>query len=198
MITYTNSAYMEVTFRNGVIQGMARRFDKNNVFEMIGNYHNGLPHGPFWIGNYFHQKFILVHLHKGQIVSENVVQFDVVTLTAIQGNLVNGSLLDVPQQFQINKFGEYKSIKIIPTIPYNSSNVGNSAIILDSYIEYVPFEQRILVRPSNFLFFNRIPKTGSSTLKHLISKLMHGLQYRLDSSQVKIVNVLILVLEFSK
>ena len=96
---------MEVTFRNGVIQGMARRFDKNNVFEMIGNYHNGLPHGPFWIGNYFHKKFILVHLHKGQIVLENVVQFDVVTLTAIQGNLVNGSLLDVPQQFQINKVG---------------------------------------------------------------------------------------------
>ena len=93
VITYTNSAYMEVTYKNGIIQGMIRRFDKNNIFEFIGNYHNGLPHGPFWIGNHLHQKFVLIHFYKGKLVLENVVQFDMVTLTAIQGDLVSGSFL---------------------------------------------------------------------------------------------------------
>ena len=93
LITYTNSAYMEVTYKKGIIQGMIRRFDKNNIFEFIGNYHNGLPHGPFWIGNHLHQKFVLIHFYKGKLVLENVVQFDMVTLTAIQGDLVSGSFL---------------------------------------------------------------------------------------------------------
>ena len=62
-------------------------------------------------------------------------------------------------------------------LPSNDYNEPKQRIKLPNYIEYLKQEQRIMVLPQNILFFNRIYKTGSSSLIKLLRKLGIDLDY---------------------
>ena len=81
------------------------------MFEMIGNYENGWPHGPFWIGNAFQKNYTFLHFNQGNLIAQKAVLLNVGSNTGIMGNLVNGSILDQAQNTPINWFGEYKCLK---------------------------------------------------------------------------------------
>ena len=83
---------------------------------MIGNYYNGLPNGPFWIGNVFQENFTLVHLKNGQIIPQNVVSVNIRKNTGVIGTLVNGQFLEQAQDISVNWVADYKCLKIV-TLP---------------------------------------------------------------------------------
>ena len=98
------------------IIGIVRGFDKAGVFEMIGNYYNGLPNGPFWIGNVFQENFTLLHLKNGQIIPQNVVSVNIRQNTGVIGTLVNGQFLEQAQDISVNWVADYKFLKVV-TLP---------------------------------------------------------------------------------
>ena len=129
-----------------LVQGIIRRFDKNNVFEMVGNYLNGVPHGPFWIGDYFQTNFILVHFNEGQLITQNVVTLNIKTMNGLLGKMVNGSYLELDQQISTPQIGEYKCMKVIDILSNKdlSSKSQRTLHKLNSYLEYLPEYQFIL------------------------------------------------------
>ena len=182
---------------------------------MIGNYYNGLPNGPFWIGNVFQENFTLVHLKHGQIIPQNVVSVNIRKNTGVIGTLVNGQYLEQAQDISVNWVADYKCLKVV-TLPsigkknafkkyenfalnttciseLKSSSPGSSiaqtkiffffpildfskavkSIKLPTYIESLISEkdQRIMVRPSDFLYFPRVAKTGSNFIINLLHHL---------------------------
>ena len=149
-IKYTNNAYMDGTFINGILQGLIRRFDKNNVFEMVGNYLDGVPHGPFWIGDYFQEKFILVHFDKGHPINQNVLTLNIKTMNGLLGKMVNnGSYLELDQEISAPRIAESKCMKVIDILSKNkdlSSKNPRALYELDSYLEYLPEYQILLGR----------------------------------------------------
>ena len=91
--------------------GLVRGFDRNKVFEMVGNFRNGFPHGPFWIGNVFQNNYTFMHFNNGKIINENVVLLNVNSNTGVMGNFANGSLLEQAHETPINWFGDYNCMK---------------------------------------------------------------------------------------
>ena len=83
---------------------------------MIGNYYNGLPNGPFWIGNVFQENFTLLHLKNGQIIPQNVVSVNIRKNTGVIGTLVNGQFLEQAQDISVNWVADYKCLKVV-TLP---------------------------------------------------------------------------------
>ena len=60
-----DGASLEVEhMKKGVINGLVKQFDGENKLQMIGNYENGVPHGPFWI--IFPSQYIFIHFQKAQ------------------------------------------------------------------------------------------------------------------------------------
>ena len=124
---------------------------------MIGNYYNGLPNGPFWIGNVFQENFTLVHLKNGQIIPQNVVSVNIRKNTGVIGTLVNGQFLEQAQDISVNWVADYKCLKIV-TLPsigkknafmkYEQFSLNTSCI---SEFQLVP--DRVLLRLKYFSFF---------------------------------------------
>ena len=79
---------MQVTFSNGTVHGMVRRFDKTGNFEIIGNYYHGVPHGPFWIRNALKTTFTFIHFDFGQIIPNNVAIIDINTKSGSIGESI--------------------------------------------------------------------------------------------------------------
>ena len=196
-----NLASMQVTFFNGVIHGLIRGFYQPGHFEIIGNYHNGVPHGPFWIANVFqsvlpedlgqnyqlhyqespyHQtNYIMVHFNFGKIIPENVIMLESGSQTVIIGKLSNnGSFLENAQEiFGKNIWhADYNCLKVI-AIPSRDPTKPMKTIKLPVYIEYLPQDQYVSVRPSKFLYFNRVAKTGSTSFINMFLKLGESLGY---------------------
>ena len=163
---------MQVTFSNGTVHGMVRRFDKTGNFEIIGNYYHGVPHGPFWIRNALKTTFTFIHFDFGQIIPNNVAIIDINTNSGSIGELVNGSHLQHAQDMQVNWYADYKCLKVIALPSKDHSKPMNSATIkLPIYIESTLNDQNVLIHPSDFLYFNRVAKTGSTAFTKLIQIL---------------------------
>ena len=139
---------------------------------MIGNYYNGLPNGPFWIGNVFQKDFILVHFKNGQIIPQNVVSVNISNNTGVIGTLVNGQFLEQAQDISVNWVADYKCLKIV-TLPSIDFSKPMKSLKLPTYIESLISEkdQRIMVRPTDFLYFPRVAKTGSNFIINLLLQL---------------------------
>ena len=172
IIEYKSLDNMQVTFSNGTIEGIVRRFDKAGNFEMIGNYYHGVPDGPFWMRNTYKTTFTFIHFDMGQIIPNNVALVDISTNSGSIGELVNGSYLQHAQDMQVNWYADYKCLKVI-ALPSkdHSKPMNNATIKLPIYIESTLNDQNVLIHPSDFLYFNRVAKTGSTAFTKLIQIL---------------------------
>ena len=198
VIEYKNYASMQATFVNGVIHGLTRGFYQPGHFEIIGNYQNGVPHGPFWIANvsqsvlpegvgqnyqlhyqqspYSQTIYIMVHFNFGKIIPENIIMYESGSKTGIIGKLSNGFFLENAQEISVNWHADYKCLKVI-ALPSRDPTKPIKTVKLPVYIEYLPQDQYVMVRPSNFLYFNRVAKTGSTSFISMFLKLGQNLGY---------------------
>ena len=90
---------------------------------MIGNYYNGLPNGPFWIGNYFQEDFTLVHFKNGQIIPQNVVTINTRKNTGVIGTMVKGRFLEQAQDISVNWVADFKCLKVVTLPSIGKKNV---------------------------------------------------------------------------
>ena len=81
------------------------------------------------------------------------------------------------QLFKTNKYRWiYNCLKVI-AIPSRDPTKPMKTIKLPVYIEYLPQDQYVSVRPSKFLYFNRVAKTGSTSFINMFLKLGESLGY---------------------
>lgn len=175
---------MEATFEKGIINGKVRIFRTDNKrgssekLAAVGLYTNGQPHGPFWVLSPNQEQFMQVHFNEGKLVPENTLLVDFEAEWAILGTLVNGSHLLNPLKIELDWVGEYNCMQVLRIPKEVSGEPLDHKVKLPSTILGLPESQRVLVKPSKMMFFNRVAKTGSQSFIHLLVTLGDKLGYK--------------------
>ena len=158
---------MKGCFQRGTIQGKVLLFNNQKVLQGVGIYKNGLAHGPFWFC--YENYHFLIHFQNGRHLQENVVVLDSDKNNARNGRLVNDTHLIIDSKPIDFKVAKYKSLHIIKG--ENEHQKQKGLMKMPIRIVSMPQEQRIMVKPSNVLYFNRVAKTGSYSFMTLLSVL---------------------------
>ena len=167
---------MVVVFQNGVVHGRVLIYDKFDHLQGFGFYENGLPQGPFWFN--YESNYIQVHFEKGHLVSENCVLLDVDKKWAMIGTLKNQAYLLGAQKFNVS-FGLHKGMNIVLK-PKERLLTMKEDMQLPLKISSSLQSQRVMIRPSNILYFNRIPKTASFSVAYLLESIGFNHGYNVD------------------
>ena len=122
--------------------------------------------------------FIQVHFNEGKIVPENTLLVDFEAEWAILGTLVNGSHLLNPLKIELDWVGEYNCMQVLRIPKEISGEPLDHKVKLPSTILGLPESQRVMVKPSKMMFFNRVAKTGSQSIIHLLVTLGEKLGYK--------------------
>lgn len=134
-----------------------------NIIFNPGTYLNGFPSGPGWIFPYDYEKEGVVYVFfdsKGELNRDNVVWIRPGLESAVQGALVNGSLLANPREATLVRLGDYRCGKVLD-LKYKDNEVKNPGHVrLPVKLTMIPAIGRIVVRSAKTLIFNRIAKTG--------------------------------------
>ena len=134
-----------------------------------------MPDGPFWL--IYDNFFIQIYFKNGEIIKEDVLLINIQKKQVFVGNLKNNTYILETQSPDINdiRFKQYECMKILkipekpnPIIPKYKND---TKIRLPLKIFALPQEHRIMVRPSKILNYNRIAKTGSVGIMHLLGNL---------------------------
>ena len=104
------------------------------------------------------------------MVKEHTVMVDDEADWAWMGTLINGSRLVNATKIDVDWVGEYNCMNIL-RIPKADQEVGQESLFLPVKVVMDLRGQRILVKPSKMLYFNRVAKTGSQSFTHLFVKL---------------------------
>ena len=119
-----------------------------------------------------------VHFNEGKIVPENTLLVDFEAEWAILGTLVNGSHLLNPLKIELDWVGEYNCMQVLRIPKEISGEPLDHQVKLPSTILGLPESQRVMVKPSKMMFFNRVAKTGSQSIIHLLVTLGEKLGYK--------------------
>ena len=186
IITYIDKTKMEANFRQNIVHGPVLVRNKHNTIQALGYFENGQAHGPFW---FIHEStFIQVHFCHGEAVEENVILVDADTRHVDIGTLQNGTILKNARRLSEIETGKYLSTVTVK-IPLNDSSLiklNNQTtqpwvIKLPLKIVAVPSNvQRLIVRPSRIMYFNRVAKTGTLNMLMLMKSLGVHLGYDVD------------------
>jgi len=179
-IRYTDRTFMEANFEKGIINGKVRIFrneKRGEKLSAVGLFQNGQPHGPFWILSPDQDQYMQVHFNEGRIVPENTLLLDFEAEWAILGTLVNGSHLLNPLKIELDWVGEYNCMQVLRIPKEVSGEPLDHKVKLPSTILGVPESQRVIVKPSKMMYFNRVAKTGSQSFIHLLVTLGQKLGY---------------------
>ena len=168
-IIYNDETKLEATFFNGVIHGKVRLFAKHDELQGTGLYENGLPHGPFWF--VYEKQYVQVHFDKGRVVEDNVIMVDHENEWAMIGKLVNNTYLIDVRNIDIDWIGDYKCLQVIRVPTDLSGEPSKTRVKLPVKIIPMLAEQKIMVRPSKIMYFNRVAKTGSQSFIKLFKLL---------------------------
>ena len=168
-LSYNDDTKLEATFFNGVIHGKVRLFAKHDELQGIGLYEDGLPHGPFWFA--YEKHYVQVHFDKGRVVADNVIMVEHENEWAMIGKLVNQTYLVDARKIDIDWIGDYKCMQVI-RIPNDLSREPSKTRV-KLPVKIIPMlpEQKIMVRPSKIMYFNRVAKTGSQSFIKLFKML---------------------------
>ena len=198
---------MEVIFRQNIVHGPVLVKNKHNNIQAFGYYHNGQAHGPFWL-IYETSTFLQLHFCQGHLVEENVILVDADTRHVKIGTLQNGGggsyLKNVERMLEI-KTGKYLAtiaVKIPPNrsqrLMHVNNNNNNQSQGEMSFMEEKPCstyeenvklpikimaiqsKQRLMIRPSRIMYFNRVAKTGTLNMLMLMKSLGVNLGYDVD------------------
>ena len=178
-IFFKDKTKMKVEFHNGYINGQVLMFNKHKELQYIGSYENGVPHGPFW--NIYDNEFIQIQFENGKLIDQNVILIDTDLQLAKIGALTNQTYFQNSQKIQ-PKFTDYNCVKVISSVhPHQGIRVTKTTSDkLPLKIAYDVTENRLIVRPSNILYFNRVPKTASMSFAFLIKALGYDNGYDVD------------------
>ena len=168
-IHYNDDTKMKVTFVNGVIQGKVYLFAKHDELQGIGVYENGLPHGPFWF--MYEEHYVFVHFIRGHIYEENVLVTNHGSEWAMLGRVLNNTYLVDARNIKIGWIGNYKCMPVIRIPTELSLDPLKSRMKLPIKIFPMLAEQKVMVRPSKIMYFNRVAKTGSQSFIKLFQIL---------------------------
>ena len=128
-----------------------------------------MPDGPFWL-IYEHQ-FIQMYLNKGYIVDTNVIVANSKSKEVMVGKLSNNTYLTKAQEMSNVVFGESNCLKVIQVPIIDNLEEAESSLRLPMKGFAIPEEQRIMIRQSKIMNFNRVAKTGSIGVAHLLVEL---------------------------
>ena len=76
-------------------------------------------------------------------------------------------------------FGESNCLQVIQVPIIENQDEAESSLRLPMKVFAIPEEQRIMIRPSKIMNFNRVAKTGSIGLAHLLVELGLKLDFRI-------------------
>ena len=175
-ILYKDLTKMKVIFQNGVVHGRVLICDKYEHLQAFGFYESGLPQGPFWFN--YESNYIQIYFEKGHIVPNNCVLLDADEKWGVIGTLKNQAYLIGAQKFNVS-IGLHQGMKIVLKPKERLSTVKGD-IRLPLKISSTSQSQRIMIRPSNILYFNRIPKTASFSIAFLLESIGFNLGYNID------------------
>ena len=77
---------------------------------------------------------------------------------------------------EVNWYAEHKGLKVI-ALPSTDPSKPMNTIKLPIYLEFNSHSKDIVIRPSDFLYFNRVAKTGTTSFLKLFQILSKKLQY---------------------
>ena len=176
VVSYKDLTKMKVNLLDGVVNGLVWIYDKYEDLQGFGIYTNGLPNGPFWF--VYENQYVQLYFERGHVIEENCMLLDVDERWAKIGSLKNQSYLQGAQKFEIN-VEIHKCMNVIQ-LPTNKHDTMKEDIRLPIKISSMPDTGRIMVRPSNILYFNKIPKTASMGFQFLLQSLGYNLGYDID------------------
>ena len=187
-ITYSDKTKMEANLHENIVHGPVLIKNTHNTIQAFGYYHNGQAHGPFWFT--YENTFLQVHFCNGYLVEENVILVDSDTRQAKIGLLRNGTYLSNLQRVDI-KTGKYRDAVIVK-VPRDLLKLEKKQIKsltkLPIRIIAMPSKQRLMIRPSRIMYFNRVAKTGSFNMLVLMQSLgvNHGYDVDLGFREVEV------------
>ena len=111
-------------------------------------------------------------------MSENCVLLDVDKKWAMIGKLKNQAYLLGAQRFNVS-FGLHKGMNIVLK-PKERLLTMKEDMRLPLKISSSLQSQRVMIRPSNILYFNRIPKTASFSVAYLLESIGFNHGYNVD------------------
>ena len=161
-------------FDQNCLEGKVFIYSDNSNLMAVGMYQDGVPHGPFWIMPWIvtsSSQYMFLHFFRGQLIPDNTVLFDVRSRFAMMGTLVNGSILDQAQLVEVDQVGLYRDIIPVIKLPPWDAKERCQRLQSPYKIFYDASNQRVLVRPSRLMYYNRIAKTGSISMVELLRKL---------------------------
>ena len=136
---------------------------------------NGYASGPGWIFPYKYETEGVLYAFfdsKGDLNRDNVVWIRPGFKSAVQGTLVNGSVLTNPREATISKMGDYRCLKVLQLeLEKEERGTVKPPFKLPMKIRMIPGLGRIVVRSAKTLVFNRIAKTGSQSFIELLVQL---------------------------
>ena len=183
ILTYNDKTKMEANFHQNIVHGPVLIRNKHNTIQALGYYENGQAHGPFW---FIHDStFLQVHFCHGETVEENVILVDADTRHVDIGTLQNGTFLKNVRRISEIETEKYLSIVTVKIPPNDSLIQLNNqtqpwAVKLPLKIIAIPSNQRLIVRPSRIMYFNRVAKTGTLSMLMLMKSLGVHLGYDVD------------------
>lgn len=159
-----------------MIHGPVLIWNKDHILQAIGSYQNGMAHGPFWVMQ--DSIYVQVHFENGYLIAENVIVLDLDRKKATIGTLRDQNHLDQVRNIVVETghFNDIRVIKVPPTFQISQEN----SMKLPMKIIALPSEQRIMIRPSRILYFNRVAKTGSLNMIVLFQSLGVHLGFDVD------------------
>ena len=129
-----------------------------------------MPDGPFWLLN--EHQFIQINISKGHIIPKDVILADTKSRTAVIGNLENNTYLTNTREIMNIMFEQSSCLNLIKLSSVNETIKRDKPNIRLPLKVYSLFdEHRIMIRPSKILNFNRVAKTGSVGIAHLLADL---------------------------
>ena len=135
----------------------------------------GLPHGPFWVFSFLSKhQFMYVHFNHGNLVHENSIVIDTNAKYAMIGTLNRTHLVDA-EMVHLEDIAKYQCMPVLKMPLYdpniNESGVGRQQILSPFTINSDINLQRIMIRSSKIMFYNRVAKTGSKSISELFRNL---------------------------
>ena len=152
-------------------------FNKAHIF-------SGLPHGPFWVFSFLSKdQFMYVHFNHGNLVHENTIVMDTNAKYAMIGTLNKTHLVDA-EMVHLEDIAEYQCMPVLK-MPLNDPKIieggGRQQILSPFTINSDINLQRIMIRSSKIMFYNRVAKTGSQSITELFRNLDKKNDYVVES-----------------
>ena len=184
-ITYNDKTKMEANFHQNIVHGPVLVTNKHKTIQAVGYYLNGQAHGPFWF--IYESTFVQVHFCHGELLERNVILADSDTRQVKIGTLQNGNILKNVEkllEFEIRKYLKTISVKVpshySSRLEVNDHTHSPVVLELPMKIIAIPSNRRLIIRPSRIMYFNRVAKTGTFYLLHLMKSLGLHLGYDVD------------------